>query len=136
MSAKDFLGSGLKFPLRVDPKTGKLAMVHHEDDIVEAIGIIIGTNRGERVMRPEFGSTASDYLFEPADATISGSISHDIREQLILQEPRIVDVQVKCSEQSATAGVLKVSVDYTVRDTNNRYNRVYPFYLDHSETEL
>ena len=134
MSVKDFLGSGLKFPLRVDPVTGKIAMVHNEDDIVEAIGIIIGTNSGERVMRPDFGSTAADYLFEPADASISDSIAHDIREQLILQEPRIEDVQVYCSEHSVATGALKVSVEYTVRDTNNRYNKVYPFYLAHSET--
>ena len=132
MGSKDFLGSGLKFPLQVDPKTGKIAMVHHEDDIVEAIRIIIGTYRGERVMRPEFGSTASDYAFAPTGFSIKDSISHDIREQLILQEPRIVDVQVKCDSHDGTTGVLAVNVAYTVRSTNNRYNRVYPFYIDES----
>ena len=133
MGAKDFLGSGLKFPLQVDPNTGKIAMVHNEDDIVEAIRIIIGTNMGERVMRPDFGSSAHDYVFAPAGDSISDSVAHDIREQLILQEPRIVDVRVDCSEKGVAAGALSVSVGYTVRNTNNRYNRVYPFYLEHSE---
>ena len=44
--SKSFLGCGLKFPLQVDPKTGKLAMVSFEEDIKEAIGIIINTIRG------------------------------------------------------------------------------------------
>lgn len=132
MGAKDFLGSGLKFPLQVDPTTGRVAMAFGEDDIMEAIGIIIGTNRGERVMRPDFGSTASDYMFAPAGFSISDSIAHDIREQLILQEPRIVDVQVRCSGNDGTSGALLVCVEYTVRSTNNRYNKVYPFYLEHN----
>jgi len=135
LGVKDFLGSGLKFPIQLNPTTGKIAMVHNEDDIVESIGIIIGTNRGERVMRPDFGSTASDYLFAPKGFSVSDSIAHDIREQLILQEPRIVDVHVKCSEHDGVTGALTVNVEYTVRSTNNRYNRVYPFYLEQGENE-
>ena len=33
MNGKEFLGQGLKFPLQVDPKTGKFAMVSQEEDI-------------------------------------------------------------------------------------------------------
>ena len=51
MNGKEFLGRGLKFPLQVDPRTGKLAMADQEEDIREAIGIILRTGRGERVMR-------------------------------------------------------------------------------------
>ena len=39
MGSKEFLGSGLKFPLQVDPRTGKVALSHYEEDIAEAIGI-------------------------------------------------------------------------------------------------
>ena len=133
LGVKDFLGSGLRFPLQVDPTTGKIAMAHNEDDIVEAIGIIIGTNRGERVMRPDFGSTASDYMFAPTGYSISDSIAHDIREQLILQEPRIVDVRVNCKARDGLTGALTIDVEYTVRSTNNRYNKVYPFFLEQEE---
>jgi len=127
--SKDFLGSGLKFPLGVDPKTGKLAMVHHEEDIAEAVGIIIGTHRGERVMRPDFGSTVADFVFEPGVYSAREAIAFDIREQLLLQEPRIVDVQIACRETGGATGALIIDVSYTVRNTNNRYNRVYPFYI-------
>ena len=46
MGSKEFLGSGLKFPLQVDPRTGKVALSHYEEDIAEAIGIIIHTSQG------------------------------------------------------------------------------------------
>ena len=65
MGSKDFLGSGLKFPLQIDPRTGKLAMSSHEEDIKEAVRIIIHTSIGERVMRPEFGSNVAEYAFSP-----------------------------------------------------------------------
>jgi len=129
MSAKDFLGSGLKFPLQTDPNTGKIAMVSHEEDISEAVRIIIGTNRGERVMRPDFGSSVMEYMFGPAAYSLKDAIAFDVREQLRLQEPRIVNVEVECRESGAL-GSIAVEVSYTVRSTNNRYNRVYPFYMD------
>ena len=37
MNGKEFLGRGLKFPLQVDPRTGKFAMVGQEEDIREAL---------------------------------------------------------------------------------------------------
>lgn len=52
--AKDFLGVGWKYPVNPDA-TGKIAMSKHEEDIRESILIILGTSRGERVMRPDFG---------------------------------------------------------------------------------
>jgi len=133
MNGKEFLGRGLKFPLQVDPRTGMLAMSEQEEDIREAIGIILNTVRGERVMRPEFGSNIMDYVFAPASGSIRQSLAHEVREQLTYQEPRITDVVVECSEIDRITGALQVSVSYTVRSTNNRYNQVYPFYAaEHS----
>ena len=129
MNGKEFLGRGLKFPLQVDPRTGKFAMVSHEDDIREAIGIILNTMQGERVMRPGFGSNIMEYTFAPSSSSTREGIARQVREQLIYQEPRITDVNVRCREMNERSGALVVEVDYTVRSTDNRYNHVYPFYL-------
>ena len=135
MGSKDFLGSGLKFPLQIDPRTGKLAMSQYEEDISEAIGLIIHTSLGERVMRPEFGSNVAEYAFSPMAHSAKASIAYEIREQLLLQEPRIVDVQATCQEDTSGGNSLIIDVSYTVRSTNNRYNRVYPFYLTEGAEE-
>lgn len=115
--------------MQVDPRTGKFAMVSHEDDIREAIGIILNTMQGERVMRPGFGSNIMEYTFAPSSSSTREGIARQVREQLIYQEPRITDVNVRCREMNERSGALVVEVDYTVRSTNNRYNHVYPFYL-------
>lgn len=128
MSSKDFLGKGWAFPLRVDKRTGKIAMVSHEEDIREAVDIIINTYRGERVMRPEFGCNMDDYVFSPMAHSPAQTIAHELRNALVLQEPRIENIHVRAETGTATDAGLVVYVDYTVRSTNNRYNLVYPFY--------
>ena len=129
MEGREFLGRGLKFPLQVDPQTGKIAMVSEEEDIREAIGIILRTGQGERIMRPEFGSTVTRYLFRSIQNTAQARLTNELREQLLYQEPRITDVEVECAPLDGPDSGLSVSVAYTVRSTNNRYNHVYPFYV-------
>ncbi|MCD7829701.1 MAG: GPW/gp25 family protein [Clostridiales bacterium] len=129
MDGKEFLGRGLKFPLQVDARTGKLAMVSEEEDIQESIGILLRTSRGERVMRPEFGTSTMEYAFAPISSSMIQSISYDISRQLTNQEPRITNVTVTCQQADPHTGTVIVEVSYTVRNTNNRYNHVYPFYL-------
>lgn len=128
MNGREFLGRGLKFPLQVDPRTGKLAMVSEEDDIREAIGIILRTSYGERVMRPGFGSNTMEYAFSPASAHVTQRIAYDVRNALLDQERRITDLEVHCTNIDEQNGTLVIEVAYTVINTNNRFNHVYPFY--------
>ena len=127
--AKSFLGQGLKFPLQVDPKTGKFAMVSGEDDIKEAIGIILRTIQGERIMRPGFGSNVMEYMFAPVNDSMDEGLAFEIQEELTYQEPRIRDVQVSISGGGTPDGSVIADISYVVRSTNNRYNHVYPFYV-------
>ena len=69
----DITGSGVAFPLRVDAH-GALALSRHEQDIEEAISVVIGTAPGERPMRPEFGCAIHDYVFETIDAYTLGRL--------------------------------------------------------------
>lgn len=127
--AKEFLGRGWKFPVAVDPVTGKIATSEYEEDIKEAIKIILMTSKGERVMRNDFGCSISDYVYETMDATNLGLVESSIREALMNWEPRIKDVVVTTAPDGETPGRLLVSIEYVVRATNNLFNMVYPFFL-------
>ena len=129
MYGKDFLGGGWKFPLQIDPKTGRIAMTDGEENIRESIGSLLRTYRGERVMRPEFGTRTPDYAFAPSSSSLKESIAYELSRQLVVQEPRIRDVRVRCGEPSGHSGAMVIQVSYSVRSTNNRYNQVYPFYM-------
>ena len=129
MDQRQFLGRGLKFPLQVDGRTGKFATVSQEEDIREAIGIILNTVQGERVMRPEFGTDILEYIFAPSSSSTHHSLMQEVQEQLMFQEPRITDVEVSCRTDGRQSGAVVVEVGYTIRSTNSRYNHVYPFYV-------
>lgn len=127
--AKEFLGKGWKFPVTVDTSTGRIAMSEYEQDIKEAIWIILSTSKGERVMRPDFGCGIHELVFEPINTATISKIQDNIREALVLWEPRIEVIKVDVSQEKAHEGKLQISIDYRVRTTNNRSNLVYPFYL-------
>jgi uncharacterized protein len=130
----DIIGSGVAFPLRVD-RRGGLALSSGEEDVREAIALILGTAPGDRPMRPEFGCGIHDYIFESIDAYTLGKIEQEIREALDRWEPRaeVLDVDVDLS-QSAD-GVLLIDITYALRATNDVRNLVYPFYVIPAEPE-
>ncbi len=126
--AREFLGVGWKFPVGVE-RLGNLALARHEEDIKEAIGLILGTAKGERVMRPNFGCGIYDLVFAPINSTTMAQVQREVLEALILFEPRIEVLEVNVSADERELGRLLISIDYRVRATNTQFNLVYPFYL-------
>lgn len=122
-----FLGSGWAFP--VAPASGRTAMVAYEEDVRQAILIILGTDPGERVMRPDFGAGLSAFVFEPMNQATLESLRRRVTESLIDWEPRI-DVERVNVEARPADGQVLIDVTYRVRATNSRTNLVYPFYLN------
>ena len=126
--AKEFLGNGFTFPLRIGPD-GSFRMSAYEDDIKEAIGIILYTAAGERVMRPDFGCGIHERVFDSINGATLAAIETDVKEAMIKYEPRIEVLEVTVSANDADSGKLVIQLDYKVRETNNAFNYVYDFYL-------
>ena len=125
---KDFLGRGWTFPVKADGR-GHLPTSEYEEDIREAIWIILSTSKGERVMRPDFGCGIHDFVFAAVNVSTLALVESSVKEALTLWEPRIELKGVKASTEKISEGQLIISIDYAVRLTNNRFNLVYPFYL-------
>jgi uncharacterized protein len=124
----EILGSGLAFPLQVDPR-GALALARGEDDIEQAIELILSTAPGEREMRPEFGCDVHDLVFDTIDAAMIGKMETAIRNALDRWEPRIDVMGLDFDLSSMSEGQLVITIDYRVRATNHQRNLVYPFYV-------
>jgi phage baseplate assembly protein W len=126
--ARDFLGRGWSFPVRVDG-AGRIALSEFEEDIREAVRIILLTSKGERVMRPEFGTGLHDFVFETMSVTNIGTIQAAIQNALIEWEPRIQLLSVRVEADQGEVGKLLINIDYEVRATNTQFNLVFPFYV-------
>jgi len=131
----DFLGVGWQFRRADDghadvalTESGQVALSRYDDDVRESVAVILGTSRGERVMRPDFGCGLRDLAFAANDATTAGLAEKDVRQALALWEPRIVLLDVEVTPGGPTTLLIRVA--YRVRVTNNVFNLVYPFYLE------
>jgi uncharacterized protein len=131
--AKAFLGKGWSFPVRLDPSTGDVAIAVYEEDIRQAILIILRTALGERVMRPDFGAGLETLVFEPVNTTTMALTKHRVEQGLVTWEPRIDVNDVQVTTDPTMRNTLRISIGYTVRATNTFYNLVFPFYLQEGQ---
>jgi len=135
-NSRPFLGKGWRFPWGTQPGVdgrGAIGLASYEDDIADAIKIILGTAQGERVMRPEFGSAIHELIFAPGDASTAGLLALYTEEALARWEPRIEVTRVQAEPDINQPHKMLINITYSVRATNDEVNLVYPFYLNPSQ---
>ncbi len=129
MSDNSFLGKGWSFPPRFD-KIGKgIEVVTEEKDIDESLNVLITTMPGERIMNPEYGCNLKQYVYEERNESLYTRIKETIRDAIIRYEARIDVQSIHLEDNNDPHGVLYITIDYTVRQTNSRHNKVFPYYL-------
>lgn len=129
MSQQTFLGTGWGFPVGLD-QDEQIKLTHDEENIRQSIWIILSTAKGERQMRPDFGCGIHDLVFGLNQPGTSGQIAAEVRESLVLWEPRIDVLVVNALPDNTEPTRLNIEINYQVRATNSRFNLVYPFYLE------
>jgi phage baseplate assembly protein W len=127
MSAS-FLGVGWSFPVAAE--RGRISLATYEESIREAIWILLATARGERRMRPDFGCGIHDLVFAVNSGSTAGRVASEVRQALILWEPRIDVLHVDARTDEKEPNRLLIQIEYQVRATNSRFNLVFPFYLE------
>jgi len=126
--ADDFLGTGWGFPVATDER-GAIKLSTADEDIQESIRIILGTAKGERLMRPEFGCDIHKHVFSSATPATLNLIESSVREALVRWEPRIDIESVEARTDPDEPTKVLIEIEYHVRTTNSLSNMVYPFYI-------
>ena len=100
-------GRGMGFPPKVGAD-GRVAWSAGEDNIREAIRIILMTEPPERLRLPDFGGGLGQFLFEPNTVATCQLIRDRITRALEQWEPRIQveSVTVEADEPDPRTGVL------------------------------
>ena len=128
MADEPFLGTGWSFPPAFDRDAAAVAMTSGVQDIERSLEIIFSTALGERVMNPTFGCALDGMAFEPMNTGNVAYLENLLKTAILYHEPRIDADEIDVRPDDL-AGTLWLSVSYTVRTTNSRFNFVYPFYL-------
>ena len=147
MSNLDFIGSGWRFPIKVNAR-GRLEWSDGPERIQDSIWLIIKTALGERLMRPKFGAGVDDFVFQSNSDVNRSALAIAIKSALTRWEPRIDLEEVRVvsaadfeSVESVDSPDLRpsnprdlesqvlVTIQYRIRTTNELFNVVFPFYL-------
>lgn len=126
-----FLGEGFRLPLAPGP-LGALELVCEEECVEQSVRVILGTAKGERLMRPDFGCGIHDLVFAPNNLGTHTLVAHHVEEALARWEPRIRRVHVDVRADPEHAERILVELRYEIRASGLVSNLVFPFDLSGS----
>lgn len=128
-SIRSMLGKGWLFPVLPDLSDKGLDYLDGPAKVRQSMMIILETEPGERIMRPDFGCGLRRYLMKPNTSATHALIQHDVQRALSLWEPRIQLDSVEVSKGDDPALVL-IHIQYVHNRDGSPGNMVYPFYLE------
>ena len=123
------LGRGIGFPVRPDVTRGDLEYRSGAEKVRQAIELILRTEPGERVMRPQFGCPLRQFLMEPNTVATRSRLERAVADALAAWEPRIVPKQVLATPGDDPA-LIHLAIRYEHRLDGSEGLVVYPFYLE------
>lgn len=130
-----FLGTGWSFPPTFSKNTNKVLLTSDEEDINKSLEILLSTTIGERFLQPLYGCNLEDYIFEAMIPSTETNIKITVKNAILLFEPRIKLLVINLLDDFISEGRLDISINFEVINTNNRFNLVYPFYLNEANNK-
>jgi phage baseplate assembly protein W len=124
---EDFVGAGWAFPLGVNQRGG-IALARREQELEQAMRLILSTYPGERPMRPEFGCRLRDYVFRPTNMQTIAELMNEVQKALLRWEPRVDIEAVNVFPSPEDNNLLYIDIQYRAKDANDPRNLVFPFY--------
>lgn len=129
LTVRKFLGKGWSFPVMPESSSRQIPYAEGPDKVRQSIWLILQTDPGERLMRPDFGCGLRRYLMKPNVSATRALIQRDVQRALSSWEPRIQVEQVAV-EPGEDPSLILIHIHYLhVRD-GSPGNLVYPFYLE------
>jgi len=120
MAASDKMGviwSDLH-PKIIPDGQGDLKIVENVASVMGSIDNILRTQKGERVMLPEFGSNLGSMVFENIDDTLMKFIAHDVKESIERWDDRVSVEQVQ-AVSDPDRGEVSLVVKFRIKGYGN-----------------
>ena len=107
---------GIAFPLQKGTDSFP-AKAEDADLILQSILQILSTTRGERIMRPEFGSNIHKFIFANNTDFLASLIAAEAESAISRFEPRVAIREIR-AERRETEVIL--TVEYIIKATGER----------------
>ena len=108
----------LNITFKKHPVTDDVVVSRDASAIKQAIVNLLMTNKGERLMNPDYGSDIRRYLFEPLDYGTANQITGNIKSTIDTFEPRITVLNLRALPNMDDNG-FDVEMTYEIRGTDD-----------------
>jgi len=108
---------GFDYPLGIVKGKGFFNKISGKKLIYNNIRQLLSTERGERIMLPDYGVSLKKYLFEPLDGITRNLIRTEIMSTITEYEPRvkIVNLVVNPLDEYGAEGLQALIINLTLR---------------------
>ena len=128
LGLRQYLGNGWQFPVLPSREEQALQYAQGPEKVRQSIWLILQTEPGERVMRPDFGCGLRRYLMKPNNSATRALIQKDVTRALSTWEPRI-KLQEVVVEAGQDPAMVVIQISYIHTRDGSGDNLVFPFYL-------
>lgn len=122
------IGFGLAWPML--PEDGRLPRAQDLARIQQSLRMILATEPGERLMRPDFGCGLRRFLQQPNSGATRAQIEAAVREAIQQWEPRVALVELRVEADAQHASAVWIAIDYRLKLDGRRDSLVFPFLLE------
>lgn len=129
MEDQSFLGRGWSFPVAFMHKGGGVLMSSDKDNIDHSLDILLSTEVSERLLQYNFGCRLQQFVYEEFNASLVSRIKDAISTAILMYESRINLLSIAINRDLTNFSKIIINMEYSIRTTNTRSNKVYPFYL-------
>lgn len=104
----------IKLPLFRDDADGYETIKSFRNLIKQNFKMLLLTDRGERVMEPNYGVGLKKYLFENFDQSTFSRIETDILEQVAIYMPVVAIQEISFQPSDQFGNRLNIKIAYTI----------------------
>lgn len=124
----EMIGSGIRFPLLPDDHHN-LQMTSDIERINQSLLLLFETPKGTRLFLPDYGTNLRLYRFEPNDDILVEALRQSLYTDIGRWEPRITvqNIDFYRDSDSIDNNILYIHLTYTIANSSNTYNFVYPY---------
>ena len=107
---------GVKLPIQKDSSDGFVTIKSIKEMFNQNLKMLILTIPGERIMDPEFGVGAQQYLFYGFNEGAQIKLDNSIREQVATYLPAIKIIDILFAQADPGSNTLSFRVEYGIPD--------------------
>lgn len=129
MAAANGLGTGWNFPPQFLNNGKDVSLVSDEEDVHQALEILISTALKERLNYSDYGCDMKHFMFEEVNRGLVLEIQQMILNSIYDYEPRVQVNNIEVTQSEENAQGLLISIDYQIISTRSEENLEYSLSL-------